>query len=210
QRRRGANHRAPVTVISGVIDTAMKKQISPPVPSMSASVFVRLSFAFSENQPRAMKIHGMNAGRRSRNSIRDCFLITRAENTMSSPIQLSTVRGFEGSSGGGFAAGSGRAAPTSILAMCRTLLLWGYSSAAATGNSLSARSVRGSGLLRILPGMLAFCRNHLRLGFYGNHFRVVMRSRRVRLARALVLLGTGLRRARPVGPEDKKGRSVQD
>src|SRR5438067_13774503 len=86
----------------------------------------------------------------------------------------------------------------------------GYSSAAATGNSLSARLVRVSGLLRVLLGMLALCRNHFRFVFYWNHFRVVMRSRRVRLARALVFLGTGLRRACPVGPEDKEGRSVQD
>lgn len=86
----------------------------------------------------------------------------------------------------------------------------GYSYAAATGNSLSARLVGGSGLLRVLLGMLAFCRNHFRLGFYWNHFRVVMRTRRVRLARALVLLGAGLRRACPVGPEDEEGRSVQD
>jgi hypothetical protein len=117
QRRSGANHRAPVTVISGVIDTARKKAISPPVPSMSASVFVRLSFSFSENQPRATKIHGMNAGSRRRKRMRDCFLITRAENMKSSPIQLSTVRGFGDSSGRGLAAGSGRAAPTSILAI---------------------------------------------------------------------------------------------
>jgi hypothetical protein len=66
-RRSGANQRAPVTVISGVIDTATKKQISPPVPSTSASVLVRTSLAFSDSQPRMMKTHGTNAGRRRKN-----------------------------------------------------------------------------------------------------------------------------------------------
>src|ERR1700748_814551 len=93
---------------------------------------------------------------------------------------------------------------------CRSLLLWGYSSAAATGNSLSARLVRGSGLIRVLLGMLALGRNHFRFVFDWNHFRVVMRARRVPLARPLILIRTGWRRACPVSPEDKEGRTVQD
>lgn len=38
-RRSGAIHLAPVTVMIGVMDTATKKQISPPVPSTSASIW---------------------------------------------------------------------------------------------------------------------------------------------------------------------------
>src|SRR4029078_1745709 len=85
----------------------------------------------------------------------------------------------------------------------------GYSSA-ATDNSLSARLNRVSGLIRVLLGVLAFCRNHFRFVFHWNHFRVVMRSRRVTLAWALIFLETGLRRALSVGPEHTEGRSVQD
>ena len=81
QRRRGAIHWAPVRVIIGVIDRAMKKQASPPLPRTSASVLVRTSWEFRLNQPRAMKIHGMNAGRRMKNSATDRFLILMAENS---------------------------------------------------------------------------------------------------------------------------------
>src|SRR5712672_3796283 len=68
------------------------------------------------------------------------------------------------------------------------------------GNSLSASLFW---LFRLLRHRLDW------ISFVRNHFRVVMRSRRVRLARALVLFETGLRRACPVGPEDEEGRSVQ-
>ena len=67
-RRSGANHRAPVMVISGVIDTATRKQNSPPVPRMLASTRVSESFSFSDSHPRMTKIHGTNAGRRRKNS----------------------------------------------------------------------------------------------------------------------------------------------
>ena len=67
-RRSGAYHRAPVSVISGVIETAIRKVNSPPVPSTSASLRVRTSLAFSEYHPRRMKNHGTNAGRRKKNS----------------------------------------------------------------------------------------------------------------------------------------------
>src|ERR1700735_5569521 len=66
-RRSGAYHRAPVRVMNGVIDTAMRKVASPPVPSTSASLSVRTSFAFSDSQPRRMKNHGTKAGRRRKN-----------------------------------------------------------------------------------------------------------------------------------------------
>jgi hypothetical protein len=66
-RRRGVN-RCPVTVASGVIVTARKKQISPPVPSVSASVLVRDSLSFSDIQPRSVKSIGTSAGSRRRNS----------------------------------------------------------------------------------------------------------------------------------------------
>src|ERR1700689_2026503 len=66
-RRSGANHRAPVSVINGVIVTAIKKVASPPVPSTSASARVSTSLAFSDSHPRMTKNHGTNAGGRRKN-----------------------------------------------------------------------------------------------------------------------------------------------
>ena len=80
-RRRGAIHCAPVSVISGVIDRAMKKQNSPPVPSTSASSMVRMPLAFSDSQAGIMKMNGTNTGRRMRNSAIDRFLMVMAENS---------------------------------------------------------------------------------------------------------------------------------
>ena len=91
-----AIQRAPVRVMSGVTDTAAKKQISLPVPSTSASVLVRTSISLRESQPRRMKISGTRAGRRRKNRMSDCFLTVTAENMRSSPIHASTVRGLAG------------------------------------------------------------------------------------------------------------------
>ena len=88
QRRSGAIHCCPVSVMIGVMLTAMKKQISPPVPSTSASVLVSTRSWFSENQPRSMNSSGMNAGSRSRTRISDCFLIVPAEKLRDSVRQV--------------------------------------------------------------------------------------------------------------------------
>ena len=80
-RRRGAIHCAPVSVISGVIDRAMKKQNSPAVPSTAASSMVRTPLAFSDSQAGVMKMNGTNTGRRMRNSAIERFLIVIAENS---------------------------------------------------------------------------------------------------------------------------------
>ena len=96
QRRSGAIQCWPVKVISGVIEMATNKQISPAVPSTSASVLVSTSLAFSESQPRRMKSSGMNAGRRSRSSASDRFRMVPAEKVSSSASQESVARVLTG------------------------------------------------------------------------------------------------------------------
>jgi len=55
-------------------------------------VVVSTSWAFRDSQPRRVKKSGMKAGRRSRISASDRFLMVPAENTSSSDSQESVAR----------------------------------------------------------------------------------------------------------------------